>query len=107
MASTDNLVKVSQLQTAMTRVNTELGFTVRSHSVSGNTVSFYGSKDGTGTALFSFDFPEELALQQLGTEIVENFAFSAATYPSATNPNLDGKTVLVLAVKGDQSYRPI
>jgi len=106
MASTDNLVKVSQLQTAMTRVNSELGLTVRSHVVSGNTVNFYGSKDGTGTPLFSFDFPEELALQQLGTEIVENFAFSAATYPGATNPNLDGKTVLVLAVKGDKATNP-
>ena len=106
MASTDKLVKVSQLQTAMTRVNSELGLTVRSHVVSGNTVSFYGSKDGTGTPLFSFDFPEELALQQLGTEIVENFAFSAATYPGATNPNLDGKTVLVLAVKGDKATNP-
>jgi len=86
MASTDNLVKVSQLQTAMTRVNTELGVTFRSLAVSGNTVSFYGSKDGTGTALFSFDFPEELALQQLGTEIVENFAFSTATYPGESYP---------------------
>ena len=86
MASTDNLVKVSQLQTAMTHVNTELGVTFRSLAVSGNTVSFYGSKDGTGTALFSFDFPEELALQQLGTEIVENFAFSTATYPGESYP---------------------
>lgn len=102
----NNLVKVGQLQTVLTRVNTELGLTVRSHAVSGNTVSFYGSKDGSGTALFSFDFPEELALQQLGTEIVENFAFSAATYPGATNPNLDGKTVLVLAVKGDKATNP-
>lgn len=102
MASTDNLVKVSQLQTAMTRVNSELGLTVRSHVVSGNTVNFYGSKDGTGTPLFSFDFPEELYLQQTGTEIVSNFAWSNATYPDSTNPNLDGKTVLVLAVKGDK-----
>ncbi|MBQ6296625.1 MAG: hypothetical protein IJK81_02900 [Selenomonadaceae bacterium] len=34
------------------------------------------------TALFTFDFTEELALQQLGTEIIENFAFSAATIPA-------------------------
>ena len=98
----NNLVKVGQLQTVLTRVNTELGLTVRSHAVSGNTVSFYGSKDGSGTALFSFDFPEELYLQQTGTEIVSNFAWSNATYPGSTNPNLDGKTVLVLAVKGDK-----
>ena len=62
----NNLVKVRQLQTVLTRV--------------------------------------KLALQQLGTEIVENFAFSAATYPGATNPNLDGKTVL--AVKGDKATNP-
>ena len=98
----NNLVKVGQLQTALTRVNTELGLTVRSMTVSGNTVSFYGSKNGSGTALFSFDFPEELYLQQTGTEIVSNFAWSNATYPGSTNPNLDGKTVLVLAVKGDK-----
>lgn len=98
----NNLVKVGQLQTVLTRVNTELGLTVRSMTVSGNTVSFYGSKDGSGTALFSFDFPEELYLQQTGTEIVSNFAWSNATYPGSTNPNLDGKTVLVLAVKGDK-----
>lgn len=40
-------------------------------------------------------------LDQAGTTVVENFAWSAATYPGSTNPNLDGKTVLVLAVKGD------
>lgn len=98
---TTNLVKVGQLQTALTRVNGELGATYRSASVSGNTVSFFNSKDGTGTAAFTFDFPEELYLSQTGTEIVTDFTFSAATYPGATNPNLDGKTVLVLAVRGN------
>lgn len=106
MASTDNLVKVGQLQTVLTRVNSELGLTVRSHSVSGNTVSFFGSKDASGTALFSFNFPEEIFLSQTGTEIVENFAWSAATYPGSSNPNLDGKTVLVLAVRGDAASNP-
>ena len=72
----------------MTRVNSELGVTFRSLVVSGNTVSFYASKDGSGTALFTFNFLEELALQQLGTEIVEIFAFSAATYLGATNPTV-------------------
>jgi len=70
-------------------------------SVNGKTISFFASTDGTGNAIATLDFPEELYLNQTGTEIVENFAFSAATYPGATNPNLDGKTVLVLAVKGD------
>ena len=70
-------------------------------STSGNTVSFFTNNDGSGTAAFSFDFPEELFLDQAGTTLVENFTWSALSYPNSTNPNLDGKTVLVLAVKGD------
>ena len=106
MATTDNLVKVGQLQTALTRVNTELGATFRSASVSGNTINFFNSKDGTGTAAFTFDFPEEIYLSQTGTEIVSNFAWSAMTYPGSTNPNLEGKTVLVLAVRGNAASNP-
>ena len=75
-------------------------------AVSGNTVNFYTTSDTTGTAAFTFDFPEEMFLNQLGTEIVENFTWSAASYPNSTNPNLDGKTVLVLAVKGDKTTNP-
>ena len=72
---------------------------IRSGNVSGNTVNFYTSTDHSGTAAFSFDFPSELVLDQLQTTFVSNFAFSAATYPGATNPNLDGQSVLVIAVK--------
>ena len=104
----NNLVKLGALQalaqrtkTELDSLNTDISAAFRSLSVSGNTVSFFNSTDGTGTAAATFDFPEELFLDQAGTTLVENFAFSAATYPGATNPNLDGKTVLVLAVKGD------
>jgi len=45
-------------------------------------------------------------LDQTGTQLVENFAWSASTYPGSTNPNLDGKTVLVLAVRGDLATNP-
>lgn len=75
----------------------------RSLSVFGNTVSFFTSTDASGTAVATFDFPEELFLQQAGTQLVENFTFSTAAYPDATNPELEGKTVLVLAVKGDKN----
>ena len=54
----------------------------------------------------ALNFSEEIFLDQAGTTLVENFAFNAATYPGATNPNLDGKTVLVLAVKGDKETNP-
>jgi len=69
-------------------------------ALDGKSVNF---KNSAGTVVGTFDFPEELYLAQTGTEIVENFTFSAATYPGATNPNLDGKTVLVLSVRGDKS----
>lgn len=44
--------------------------------------------------------PTEMFLDQAKTAFVSNFAFSTTTYAGATNPNLDGKPVLVLAVKG-------
>ena len=97
----NHIARLKHLASLGTRVNTELGATFRSASVSGNTVSFFNSKDGTGTAAFTFDFPEEMFLSQTGTELVDNFTFSAATYPGATDPNLDGKPVLVLAVRGN------
>ena len=43
--------------------------------------------------------PEEFFLDQAKTVFVDNFAWSNTTYPGSTNPNLDGKPVLVLAVK--------
>ena len=78
----------------------------KSLTVSGNTVNFYTNTSGTGTAAATFDFPEEIFLDQASTSLVENFSWSAATYPNSTNPNLNGKTVLVLGVKGDKQTNP-
>lgn len=87
---------------AISAVNTKYAnaFLSVETALDGKSVSF---KNSAGTVVGTFDFPEELYLAQTGTEIVENFTFSAATYPGATNPNLDGKTVLVLSVRGDKS----
>ena len=46
------------------------------------------------------DLPVEMFLDQAKTTFVGNFAFNATTYAGATDPNLDGKPVLVLALKG-------
>ncbi len=97
---------VEMLGSVATKTVAAIAPTFKSLSVSGNTVSFFTSKDGTGTAAATFDFPEEIFLDQAGTTLVENFAWSAATYPNSTNPNLDGKAVLVLAVKGDKETNP-
>lgn len=110
---TNNIVNLGALQalaqrtkTELTALDTKIAASFRSLSVSGNTVSFFNSTDASGTALATFDFPEEIFLDQLQTQFVSNFTFSAATYPGATDPNLDGKPVFVLAVKGDATTNP-
>lgn len=44
--------------------------------------------------------PKEQFLDQTKTELVQSFAFDATKYAGAANPNLEGKQVLVLALKG-------
>lgn len=73
----------------------------KSGKVDGNTVSLYTSEDKSGTAAFTFDFPTEMFLDQTKTEFVAKFKWAEATYPGSTNPSLDGKPVMVLAVKGE------
>lgn len=93
--------KIKHVTSLATRMAAELNLTIRYMSIDNGTINFYTTKDGSGTPAFSFNFPEELYLSQVGTTVVENFAWSALTYPNSNNPNLDGKVVLVLAVKGD------
>lgn len=72
-----------------------------SAKVDGNSVHFYASADKTGDAAFTMDFPVEMFLDQTKTAFVPKFAWSEETYPGSTNPNLNNKPVMVLAVKGD------
>ena len=94
-----HIAKVGHLKLLLQDTKARLADTIKYVSVSGNTVSFFKTADGSGTAAFSFDFPSELVLDQLHTKFEPNFTFSAETYPGATNPSLDGKPVLVIAVK--------
>lgn len=100
-------VKLSELKTLTQRLKAETdavaqvaASAIKHVSVSGNTVSFFTNTEGTGTAAFTVDFPKDLFLDQARTTLVANFTFSTTTYPGAANPNLEGKPVLVLAVKG-------
>ena len=86
---------------AFTPVQAAANAAIKSLGVDGNTVNFYTSTDKSGTAAFSVDFPSELFLDQTKTTFVAKFKFDAATYPGATDPKLDGKPVMVLAVKGE------
>lgn len=104
------LARLQDLKTLATTINdgfatkaeiADLANAFKSAEVTGNTVKLYTSTDKSGAAAFSFDFPAELFLDQTKTQFVESFAFDADTYEGATDPDLDGKPVMVLAVKGE------
>ena len=94
------LVNLGRLKTFGQSVAAKIAQSIQYVSVSGNTVSFFRNDAGTGTAAFTVDFPRELFLDQARTTFVTSFAWDSTTYAGSTNPNLDGKPVLVLAVKG-------
>lgn len=105
-----NLASVAHVTTLAQRVKTELDNLDAKNfggvSVADGRINFFATPDTSGTPLKSVDLPEELFLDQVRTTFVPTFLFSNASYPGATNPNLDGKPVLVLAVKGDKSTNP-
>lgn len=95
----NHLITLAELKQTAQAFKVESDKAIKYVAVSGNTVSFFTSEDGTSTAAFTVDFPTELFLDQTRTQFVPNFTFSAASYPGAVNPSLDGKPVLVFAVK--------
>ena len=96
----------AKTSTALSALDTKYTGAFRSLSVVGNSVKFYASKDASGDPVATFDWPEEVFLDQSVTSLVDNFAWSAVAYPNSTNPNLNGKTVLVLGIKGDKETNP-
>jgi len=93
----------TELTALETKLNVGIEASFKSLAVDGNTVSFYTTADKTGTAAATLDFPAEYFLDQAKTSLVPAFAWAEATYPGSTDPNLEGKPVLVLAVKGDDA----
>lgn len=72
-------------------------------AVKDNQINFYVNPtpaDDT-TPDFTVDFPTEYLLDQTKTTFVQEFAWSDTTYTGSTDPSLEGKPVLVLAVKGE------
>ncbi len=91
----------TELKNKFAATNAQVALSFKSLEVEGNTVSFFTTADKSGTAAATVDFPAEYFLDQAKTALVSAFAWAEATYPGSTNPNLEGKPVLVLAVKGD------
>lgn len=77
------------------------GNSIKDVKLEGNKLKFYNATTDTATATVvrEIDLPAEMFIDAVHTNLVPNFTFSAATYPNATDPNLNGKTVFVLAVK--------
>lgn len=96
----NKLVKLASLKALAERVNTELSTAFKSGKVEGNKVKLFTSPDKTGAAAFEFDFPVEMVLDQAKTAFVPKFTWSLETYPGSDDPGLNGKPVMVLAVKG-------
>ncbi|MBR0287761.1 MAG: hypothetical protein IJQ82_02155 [Selenomonadaceae bacterium] len=97
-----NLATTAQVLTVAQRFKTELdtldGRKFGDASIANGKLNFY-AKTGDATAIKSIDLPAELYLDQVKTTFVSSFAFASGGYTGATNPNLDGKPVLVFAVK--------
>lgn len=98
---TSELKKTFAKKTDLTPISNAAAAAFKSGKVTGNTVELFTSTDKTGAAAFSFDFPTEYFLDQAKSQFVQSFAFSAETYPGATDPSLEGKPVMVLAVKAE------
>lgn len=76
---------------------------LKSVAVVNNKINFYveTAPEAETAAAFSVDMPVEYFLDQAKTVLVQSFVYAEETYPGSTDPSLDGKPVLVLAVKGD------
>lgn len=69
-----------------------------------NTLTF--SHGSGGSALATIDLPAEQFIDTTRTTFVNNFAWSDTTYPDSTDPNLEGKPVLVLALHEEGEANP-
>lgn len=97
-----NLATVAHVTALAQRVKTELdGVDAKNFSdakIENGQLKLYAAVDAS-TPIKTIDLPADLYLDQVNTTFVGNFNFANGGYTGATNPNLDGKPVLVLAVK--------
>lgn len=98
----NKIVTTEGLQNALNGVKTQLanldGRNFGGVDITDRTINFYATSDKSGTPLATITFPSDLRLDQAKTTFVTSFTFSTTTYAGATNPNLNGKPVLVLTV---------
>lgn len=78
---------------------------IKAIAIDGNEINFYCDPAPTteSTPDFTVNMPVEYFLDQAKTVLVQSFTWSIEIYPGSSDPNLEGKPVLVLAVKGDDN----
>lgn len=103
MANEKLAVTLDQLNIVKTYIDTADAKSIKSAEYADNKISLYTTADKSGTAAIEIDLPEEMFLDQTKTTLVDEFAWSATDYPGSVDPSLEGKPVLVLAVKGDKT----
>lgn len=99
-ALAEKIVSDFAKKTELAPVKAAANAAFKSGKVEGNKVKLFTSTDKTGVAAFEFDFPVEMVLDQAKTAFVPQFTWSLETYPGSEDPGLNGKPVMVLAVKG-------
>lgn len=95
-------VSSEQLNNVLTRINSELTKLDAKNfggiDIDGRTLKLFATSDISGTPIKSVTLPSDLRLDQAKTTFAPSFTFNSSTYAGATNPNLNGKPVLILTV---------
>lgn len=83
-------------------IDTDKNIAIKKVLFNNNALSFYKNPNAVNTdePQYKIDLPVERFLDQTQTTLVPKFVWSEELYPNSANPNLEGKPVFVLAVKG-------
>lgn len=94
-----------QLEIVKNYIDSKDVLNIKSAEFVDDTIRLYASSDKSGEAVAEIALPDETFLDGKKTRLVSDFSWSTTEYPKSTNPELDGKTVLVLAVKSRRTVR--
>lgn len=94
--------KFSAQASAISAAQTAADAGFKSVGITDSKISFYTNATKTGEPAAAIDLPADMVLDLAKTGMVDSFAWSETTYPGSTDPSLEGKPVLVMAVKADE-----
>lgn len=94
-----------QLEIVKNYIDSKDVLNIKSAEFVDDTIRLYASSDKSGEAVAEIALPDETFLDGKKTRLVSDFSWSTTEYPKSTNPEFDGETVLVLAVKSRRTVR--